>query len=645
MSGQNDSGITLMFRLNIIKNPTALLIMALIVVGFFVYFFNLNNQLFWDDDDWIINNNFVHTISWGNIKFWLTHNTLAGVGLESNYYRPFLFFTFALNYVISGAEPFGYHLFSNLIHVVNGVLVFLLLKGFDLGISNPLEVQPQKFSRLNLGIFTAFLTAFIFTIHPLQTEAITYISGRGDALVVFFMLLALILLHRSETTPRLNLGVIQGLTLYRVLSLIFLVLALLSRETAIIFPFLALAFYVSVMLPRFDRVSKEWYSHPENLKADKGRTFLKSIKRGLIKTWPYFAIVIVYGILRLTVLNFQNTLNFYTAPNLYSGNLHYRLFTFMHVLVDYLKLLFVPTNLHMERSMVVHTSLWQWPVWLGVAIVALIIGAGFRFYKKERTDFHIWLFGWMWFFIGLGPVSGITPINAVIYEHWLYLPMIGFWLIISFYLVKLLNYQGSILNLQKGRILLIVALIAYFSFFAYQSIQRNLLWGDSLAFYMDILKYEPDSVKINNNVGNIYYNQKDIKNAEKYYQIAASQEDIFAEPHFNLGGILQSRGDIYGAIKEYEKAIDINPNFYYPYQNLAVIYAQQGNLTKAVENMEKLKLIIPNNPRVYYNSALVYIALNDKEQALKDLLVGLKYAKLDPQTSESIRKLIKELER
>src|SRR3989344_914069 len=206
-----------------LKKPI-ILVFLLIVIGFFVYFFNLNNQLFWDDDDWIINNNFVHTISWDNIKFWLTHNTLAGVGLKSNYYRPFLFFTFALNYIISGIKPLSYHLFSNFIHIANGILIFLLLKRFDLGISK------------GRTLAVAFLTSLMFLIHPLQTEAITYISGRGDALVTMFMLLALVLFHRVETLPRLNLGVIQGLTLYRVLSLFFLALALLSRETAIIFP-------------------------------------------------------------------------------------------------------------------------------------------------------------------------------------------------------------------------------------------------------------------------------------------------------------------------------------------------------------------------------------------------------------------------
>lgn len=594
----------------ILRKEAWISVLTLVVVGGFVYSFNLNNQLFWDDEDWIIRNNFVHTISWDNIKFWLTHNTLAGVGLKSNYYRPFLFFTFALNYMAAGIKPLAYHLTSNFIHIFNGVLVFWLVR----------EIFQRR--------LLAFLVSVLFLVHPLQTEAITYISGRGDALVAMFMLLALLFFYKSETT--------KYTIRYSLFAIGSLALGLLSRETAIIFPFLALVFYISFISP----------NHPAKAGATRQakERFLKSIKQGLIKTWPYFAVVLAYGILRLTVLNFQNTLNFYAEPNIYSENLYIRIFTFLPILWEYLKLLIAPAGLHMERSAVVYTSLFQWPVWpIFLGLIGLLAWLR-RLYKRQLATFQIWFLGVALFFIPLGPVSGITPINALIYEHWLYLPMIGFWLIVSFYLVKLLDFLKSKKN-TIGYWLFAIGLTIYMSFFAYQSIQRNILWGNQLAFYLDILKYEPDSTRINNNVGNIYYNKKDIENAEKYYKIAASQKDIFAEPHFNLGTILQYRGDIYGAIKLYEKAIEINPNFYYPYQNLSVIYAQKGNFTKAIENLEKLKLIIPNNPRVYYNSALVYVALKNKARALKDLQAGLRYVGQDSQTGDLIRKFMEELQK
>jgi len=611
------------------KKSVWLPILILILAGGFVYAFNLNNGLFWDDDDWIINNNFVHTISWDNIKFWLTHNTLAGVGLKSNYYRPFLFFTFAFNYMVAGIQPFFWHLTNNLIHVANAVMIFFLLRRFS-------------------GRLVAFLTALIFTVHPLQTEAITYISGRGDSLAVFFMLLSLVFYLKSKLHGS---PVQQGCRViwWKVASIVSLALAILSRENSIIFPFLLMIFYIAFLSDQGSTFLKI-----------QGRTFLSSLKKAFKEALPYFGLVLIYGILRLTILNFQNTLNFYATPNLYSENLLYRLFTFMHVLADYFRLLLVPLGLHMERSMTVHTSLLQWPVWLGVLIILFILSVLLWLYKKNHPDFKAWLFGWGWFFAALAPVSGITPINAVIYEHWLYLPMVGFWFVVAYYLSKLF-YNKNRPEAQGNSFLsavheknfvyrslsrfLIVALAVYLSFFGYQAIKRNILWGKPVEFYQDILKYEPESVRINNNLGNLHFNQGNIEKAEAYYRQAIEAEDVFPQPHFNIGSILQSRGDIFGAIKEFEKAISIDPNFYYPYQNLAVIYAQQGNLTKARENIEILKSLLPTNPRVFYNSALVYISLNDKKQALQDLQTGLQHTDLDPETGRLIEELIQQLQK
>ena len=454
--------------------------------------------------------------------------------------------------------------------------------------------------------------------------------------IVLFMLLALALFIKSKDRP-------DRFLIYKSASLVSMTVGILSRETGIIFPILLIIFYIAF------------------LSADK---FWASIKRAFKEAWLYFGVVMVYGILRLTVLNFQNTLNFYTVPNPYSENLLYRMLTFMHVLVDYIRLLFVPTGLHMERSMTVHTSLFQWPVWLGALIVAGIIWIGFILYRKENpkheilnpkseetirhsslviSHFQIWFFGWSWFFIGLGPVSGITPINAVIYEHWLYLPMIGFWFIMSFYLVKLFAYLSG----KTGKAFVIsrwslaAGLIIYASFLGYQSIQRNILWGKPIEFFEDILRYEPQSARSNNNLGNLYFNQGDTEKAEGYYRRATEAEDILPQPHFNLGSILQSKGDMFGAIKEYEKAIAVDPSFHYSYQNLVVIYATQGDLVKATEYAEILKQLRPNDPRVYYNAALIYLARNDPDSVIENLNQGLKVVGNDLEAEQLINDLLK----
>ena len=612
------------------------LLVLLFVIGFLIFAFNLNNQLFWDDTDWIINNPFVHSFSWENIKNWFTQNILAGIGLNSNYYRPFLLFTFTLNYFLGGDSPFSYHLLSNLLHVSNAILIFLFL----------FSIFKNR--------FVSFWASLIWLVHPLQTEAVTYISGRGDPLNVFFMLLILCLL--ATGIPSQNKGVSNNQSrhsgkavknfqwnqskIVTRTTLVLLVFALLSRETAVIFPLLFMVFYISF-------VSEE--------------KFLSSVKMAFIKALPYFGIVFVYGVLRLTVLDFDNTLNFYSGSNLYTESFLVRMYTFMNVLWTYARLMILPLGQHMERSVTVFTYFWNWPTGFSFMVLLAVLSVLRHFYKKENyknnnvrnqqinqakqsdalnnfkiSDFRVCFFAVGWFFVNLSMTSGITPINAQLYEHWLYLALLGPLVLVIYHF----NFIFEKFNKKILRIPLILFLIFVSVFFSTLSVKRNIIWGKPVEFFEDILKYEPDSARINNNLGNLYYDKNEIEKAEEYYWKSVSIKDNFPQPHFNLGSILQERGDVRGAIVEFEKALQIDPNFPYAYQGLSVIYAEQGDLVNTAKVLEKLKIITPQNPRIYYNLALVYLERKDIETAHQNLQEGLKYGQFDKETEELMKELL-----
>ncbi|MDO8496041.1 MAG: tetratricopeptide repeat protein [bacterium] len=574
-----------------------LLIFVLIVVGFSVYAFNLNNPLFWDDTDWIVNNPFVHSFSWDNIRNWFTQNILAGINQSSNYYRPFLLFTFALNYFLGGENPVGYHLLSNTLHVSNAILIFLL------------------FSYVFKNKFVSFWISLIWLVHPLQTEAVTYISGRGDPLNVFFMLLALWLITRQDLVKQVLPGKSK---LVWFLPSILVILALLSRETAVIFPFLLMIFYISF-------ISKE--------------RFLRSLKTAFIKALPYFGAVFVYGILRLTILNFENTLNFYSQSNIYAESFMVRMYTFLNVLWVYAGLMILPLWQHMERSVTIYTYFWNFPTVASSAVLLMVLGVLRYLYKKEilNSNFKVWFFGVAWFFVNLAMTSGITPINAQLYEHWLYLALLGPLTLVIFYLYGIFKVSGKTI-----KVFVVLLLVSVSTFFVVLSIKRNILWGDPVKFFENILKYEPDSARINNNLGYLYYDRGNKEKAEEYYWKATETTgNSFPQPYFNLGTILQEKGDLRGAVVVFEKAIELDPNFSYPYPNLAVIYASQGNLVKATEYLEKLKELQPRLQRVYYNLALVYIERKDYDSAHKNLEDGLKYGQFDPETEPLIKYLLK----
>lgn len=577
---------------------TRVLILGLLVcLGFFLYAFNLHNGLFWDDDDWIVNNPMVHALSWDHLTFIFSHDTLAGIGLTSNYYRPFLFVTFLFNYLVGGINPFGYHLVSNLLHVGNAVLLFLLLN--------------RMFRTSDVRTRVPFLASLLFLIHPLQTEAVTYVSGRGDPLSMFLMLSTLYAFLQKQNWLSYGLAII----------------AVLSRETAFLFPL-----YLTVFMMAFIHREKFWQS------------WSASIKKAL----PYLGISVVYGILRLTVLNFQNTLNFYHQSNVYTQHLLYRIYTFFHALAVYIKLIFIPTGLHMERDIAVNTSLFQWPVWISALALGVLGWWLRRLYVKEQTiqndgdivsDFRIWWFGAGWFFINLAPTSGIFPINALIYEHWLYFSLAGFFTVAAFQLARVFQALRSRTGLQAAAI---VIAVAYCGFLGTQTIRRNIVWGKIEEFYRQILAYEPENVRVLNNLANWYSDHGRQAEAEPLLWKAIDADDVQPAPYYNLANILRDRKDYAGALELYRKAVMADPTFPYAYTTIAAIYAEQGNLTEAARYLESLKQVQPGNFEVYYNLGLVYQALGRYTEARRIFQQGLSLTG-DPRIQELFNQKINDI--
>lgn len=568
---------------------------VLFFVAFGVYGNNLRNELFWDDLDWISNNPRVHEFSVDNVKSWLTENTLAGIGLKSNYYRPFLFATFTANYVLHGDNPVGYHLVNNVLHAGNAVLVFLLL----------LVALKKR--------WPAFLVALLFAVHPLQTEAVTYIAGRGDPLNVFWMLVSLLILRKIYERP-------EKKTRWYLLSGATLVLAILSRETAIIFPFLAMVYAVAFL--------------------ETGR-FWQAIRGAFVKTIPHFLIVFVYGILRLTVLNFENTLNFYAVSNPYTESIFVRMYTFMGILLSYVKLLILPLGQHMERGATVFLTPWYWQVCIPILLLAGILWFIRKRYKKswdnrEPAISNVLIFAFGWFFVNLGPTSGITPINALMYEHWLYLAMAGPLTVLIVLGDRLITDQAK----KKAAVCLVIVLALMGGWL---SVKRNTLWGNPIAFFEDILRYEPNSARVNNNLANHYASTGNLAKAEEHYWKAVESNDSFPQPYFNLGTLLLERNDVRGAIEVFEKAIKADPYFPNAYDQLSVIYASQGNLSKARDMVTKFIELQPINPMAYYNLARLEQAMGNKAEARTAIQAGFRYASEGSEIRIAMEKLLADL--
>lgn len=324
----------------------------------------LTGKFLWDDEDFVYKNIFVRNISL--FPYSLDKNLITGAGKVSDYYRPLLLLSFAIDWQIWQGNPFGFHLTNIIFHAAATVFVFILL------------------TKIFHNRLVSFLTAGFFALHPVQTEAVTYISGRGDPLAATFLLGSFILYLQS--TQRRSQSYVY------LLSLAAFAASLLARETALIGPLL-----LGLIEP---------YRQNRSLNR-------KALGKISGRLWPYFAIAAGYFLLRFTKLNFANILNFYNEDNLYTRHLAIRLYTFAEVLITYFKLLIFPKDLYMERTVPIITHFWAQPVVLVLLFLSIYLLISYRW----RRQYPMLFFAFGWFLICLLPTSGIIPINGIIYEH------------------------------------------------------------------------------------------------------------------------------------------------------------------------------------------------------------------------------------
>jgi len=545
------------------KNIKWFVLLVLVIVGFFVYFNSFSNKLFWDDDDGITNNVYIKDLAY--LPKYFSQNLIAGSGQTSNYYRPLVLTSFAITYHFFGLNPLGYHLVNLFWHIMAAWLVFLFL--YQLSKRHWLSCWPALF----------------FLVHPLQTEAVTYVSGLADPMSAVFILLSCLfyVLFRQQKAKY-----------YLMFSVLAFLLALLSKEQSITLPALILMIEFLFFFKK-----TEW-------------------KKSLVLFLPFALLSAAYFLARVSFLNFNDILSGVSYAGVYDSSLKIRLLTFTWVFIKYLSLLFAPFNLHMAYEVMPITSIFSWSVLGFILAMAVIIYLGKEYLAKNKLI----VFGLAWFLILLLPRTNIISINRPLYEHWLYLPMIGFWLVVILLIEKI--------KIKKEIIIIFLSLLSLY--FITLTIKRNFDWRDPITFYEKNLTYTPNSFIQHNNLGMAYADAGRLDDAARQYQTAIAISDTYPQVHYNLANVLVAQNKIKEAEVEYYKAIDISPEFSLPYINLIKIAILSKDETKLQTILAKLK---SNFSEDYYltQAFYAYYSLGNYDRA-RD--IGLEFINKYPDNNQ-----------
>ena len=532
----------------------------IIVIGVSVYANSFQNPFIWDDQNLIVTNPYIKDIRL--VKNLFTKDLAFGTQF-SNFYRPLQSLSFELDYYIWGLNPFGFHLTNLLLHIACAVAIYFLFCLISL-------------KRLSIPLITALL----FLVHPIQTEAVTYISGRADPQVSLFILLSIIFYIKCNQKNRPQ-------SIYYLLAAIFcFILALLCKETGLILPLLILLYDVSF--------SKDTLRFRDKIRL----------------RYPLFLLVAgAYILLRMTVLNFLDRPLFFC-----DASLSLRLLTTAKTFALYPGLLFLPLHLHMERSLPLVTSVLDRDVLCFLILLIFSIVLIVKNYRRTRLYF----FAGIWFLLNLLPFSNIVPLNANMAEHWLYLPSVGLFLLIAF------GFDNLFSRAKLVKICSIISLAALLAFYSFLTIKRNQDWKDAEGFFRSILIYSPQSAEARNCLGGIY------KEQGKYdLAIAEFEQAVKADPHNyksygNLGAALRKKKKYGLAISAYKKALKLRPDIPGLYNNLGNVYADKKQWKKANEALLKGLKLFPefalcraNLGKVYYETGNTDLAIKEYKKAIE----------------------------
>lgn len=537
-------------------------IVAIFTLVLAAYFNALHNDFIWDDRFLVLNN--IYIKNFGHF-FDIFKTYLASSSINvNNFYRPMQELSYMVDYALWRYNPLGFHLTNIILHGLCAMAVYL----FSL--------------RILRNSLAAFITGALFGIHPINTEAVTYVAGRADSLFLLFFLASFLLFLKSlesfKEKNRLPLG------LYA-FSILFSILSILSKEIGLIFPVMLLL-YLWVFCS----------NSPARFKL-----FLMVI--------PFGAMIPLFVLVRTIILNSFHM----TSPFLMTKfSLYERLLMSCKAFCIYLYLFIFPLRLHMDRSIRFAGSLGQ-PEALGaVTVVAAFITYVWWAKKHSKKLF----FGGMWFLIGLLPVSNIIPINSFVAEHWVYLPSIGIYMMAGLGVANIFH-QDFLPPVSRGvKITMVVILSAVFAYFGFLTFQRNKDWKDEVAFFKNALQYAPQNARLHLNFGKAYDDRGQTEEAIQEYKKTIELDPDYTEAYYNLAHTYFGLKN-YAEAEEYvEKALALQPGQPSSLQLLALIKQRKGDYQEA----EKLYLAAlktaPRLVKCHINLGLLYLMIGERTKAM-----------------------------
>jgi protein O-mannosyl-transferase len=520
----------------------ALLLLAAVFVSYSSAF---ESDFVWDDEFLVVTNPLVRAPLWSFQPF--KQDIVNSSFRHSVYYRPVQILTYALDYRLWGMSPPGYHFTNILLHFANAFLVFLLAL------------------RLSRDKITSFLCGLFFAVHPQQTGAVSFVSARADLLFFFFGFLYMLFFLRGDGKGK------KGPVFA---SVLFLLLALLSKESAVMFPFIMLA-VGTICFGR--RIPLRLYV-------------------------PGFLAVSVYALFRIFIIKAGTggVFSGVSLPAVAGG--------YAAMAGRALWQIFSPAGLHFRSIGVLRPG--EFAIVSGILIAAALT----VFLKEKRKT----LFAALAFFLAaLVPPAVSYAKFGVFAEQWMYLSSFGIFLFVSVSLSGILLKRGAF---SAGVVSVLV--LSAVAFLAGSTRAYSAHWKDTYSLSERVLSSSPEDRVA------VYYKATALEGTQG---LSGSLDIMRGEKSsgdpvklYLKGRIALAAGEVEEARRDFVGAIALKPGYSDAYTGMAFVCFVDGDSARGASYLRKALEADNSNREALLFLSRYHLAQREAPDALYNIEKALK---------------------
>ena len=547
----NPGGVSLRIFVSRHSGPLTILLLAV----FIVYARILGHEFMttWDDDAYITANEAIRGFSAEHVRQAFSHFYVGN-------YAPVQIISYMLDYTVWGLDPQGFHLTDILLHGANGILLYFLML------------------RYGANGFSALFGGLIFLCHPVQVEAVAWISQRKTVLSALFMLSAWLLFLRwqqcdpGDRHPGWYLAALGAF-----------LCALLTKAVTVILPVILL----------LDMVVQN---------RGEGRML-----RRLAPLLPFFLCAVLMA--AVTMFS-QSPASGGGRTPFHGGSPAAALMTMLPVYVRYLRMLVMPVVLSAEYEVPIR-QIPDLSVLTSVLVLALFCYGACRLYRCNRLLFF-WL---MVFVIGFLPVSQIVPIVTPMNDRYFYLPLVGaapfFGLTARMLLDRATGWKRPALQVFMTVLLAVLALLSW---------QRTAVWRNGVTLWSDVVAKAPLNYEAWDSLGSSYIDSGDEKRASMAYKRALALNPGYALSLKNIGVLYLKNGEIEPARQHFLRLVRAQPNNAEAFEFLGLTMKIGGDLSGAEQALSQSLRLGPRRSSALVLLAQLYVVKGDFVHAREFLL-------------------------